>query len=406
MNSVSVLKFTIPLLLVASASEQVPSGTTLDVRLTSEVSSDQPSGQKITGVVLAPVFVGDKLIIPSGTQITGKTGDAAKYQEAGEGGTEKPATLRLNFDNIQDTHGQSKQISCVVTGVENAREQVDATSGLITGIKVSGTYAGQIDRGLEKLGGRHSGLADLLNGVKGSILKKVDPSIDYKPGVDVQLKLTKNVDWTPNPGTTPTPGPISPPAELEKVVNSQPFRTVALKPPDPSDMTNLMFLGTADQVSAAFRSAGWIAADALSQNSKMETARAIIEDRGYSEAPMSILTLEGRPPDLALQKQNNTFAMRHHIRIWQRPQQFNGKTIWIAAATHDISITYSQTSKSFTHGIDPHIDAERAKVVNDLVFTGTVHGVALVDRNNIPKDASNATGDKLITDGKMAVLEF
>jgi hypothetical protein len=151
MNSVSVLKFTIPLLLVASASEQVPSGTTLDVRLTSEVSSDQPSGQKITGVVLAPVFVGDKLIIPSGTQVTGKTADAAKYQEGGEGGTEKPATLRLTFDGIQDTHGQSKQISCVVTGVENAREQVDATSGLITGIKVSGTYAGQIDRGLERI---------------------------------------------------------------------------------------------------------------------------------------------------------------------------------------------------------------------------------------------------------------
>ena len=406
MNSASLLKFTISLLLAGSASQQVPSGTTVDVRLTSEVSSDQPSGQKITGVVLAPVFVGDKLVIPAGTQVTGKTADAAKYQEAADGGSEKPATLRLNFDNMQDAHGQSKQISSVVTGVENAREQVDASTGLITGIKVSGTYAGQIDRGLEKLGGRHSGIADLLTGVKGSILKKVDPSIDYKPGVDVQVKLTKNLDWTPNPGTIPTPAPISPPAELETLVNSQPFRTVALKPPDPSDMTNLMFLGTAEQVSAAFRSAGWIAADALSQNSKMETARAIIEDRGYSEAPMSILTLEGKPPDLALQKQNNTFAMRHHIRIWQRPQQFNGKNVWVAAATHDISITYSQTSKSFTHGIDPNIDAERAKVVNDLVFTGTVHGLALVDRSNIPKDASNATGDKLITDGKIAVLEF
>lgn len=406
MNSVSLLKFTIPLLLVGSASQQVPSGTTIDVRLTSEVSSDHPSGQKVTGAVLAPVFVGETMVIPAGTQVTGKTADAGTYQEAGDGGAEKPATLRLNFDHIQDTHGQSKQISSVVTGVENAREQVDASSGLITGIKVSGTYAGQIDRGLEKLGGRHSGLADLLSGVKGSILKKVDPSIDYKPGVDVQLKLTKNLDWTENPGTIPTPGAISPPAELGTLVNSQPFRTVAQKPPDPSDMTNLMFLGSADQVSGAFRSAGWIAADALSQNSKMETARAIIEDRGYSEAPMSILTLEGKPPDLALQKQNNTFAMRHHIRIWQMPQPFNGKPVWVAAATHDISITYSQASKSFTHGIDPNIDAERAKVVNDLIFTGTVRGVALVERNNIPKDASNATGDKLITDGKMAVLEF
>lgn len=406
MNSVSLSKLLILFLFVGSASDQVPSGTIVDVRLTTEVSSDGPSGQKIAGVVLVPVFVGNTLVIPSGTEVTGTTSNATPYKEASDSGGETPATLRLKFDHIQDTHGQSKQLSCVLAGVENAREQVDASSGLITGIKTSGTYAGQIDRGLDKLGGKYSGLAQLLTGVKGAILKKVDPSIDYKPGVDVQLKLTKNLDWVPNPGTIPTPGTISSAAELESLVNSLPFRTIALKPPDPSDMTNLMFLGTAGQVSAAFKSAGWIAADALSQNSKMETARAIIEDRGYSEAPMSILTLEGRPPDLALQKQNNTFAMRHHIRIWQQPQQFDGKTVWVAAATHDISITYSQTSKSFTHGIDPQIDVERSKVVNDLVFTGTVHGVALVDRNNIPKDASNATGDKLITDGKMAVLQF
>jgi hypothetical protein len=35
-----------------------------------------------------------------------------------------------------------------------------------------------------------------------------------------------------------------------------------------------------------------------------------------------------------------------------------------------------------------------------------VYGIALVERNNIPQNASNATGDKLVTDGKMAVLEF
>ena len=297
--------------------------------------------------------------------MTGTTADVSPYKDGSDPGGEKPATLRLNFDHIQDTHGQSKQISSVLTGVENAREQVDASSGLITGIKVSGTYAGQIDQGLDKLGGRHSELAQLLGGVRDAFLKKVDASIDYKPGADVQLKLTKNLDWTPNPGTIPAPGPISPAPELETLVNSLPFRTVALKPPDPSDMTNLMFLGTAEQVTKHSEPPAGSQRMLSVRTPKWKPRRAIIEDRGYSEAPMSILTLEGRPPDLALQKQNNTFAMRHHIRIWQRPQQFNGKTVWVAAATHDISITFSQTSKSFTHGIDPHIDAERAKVAND-----------------------------------------
>lgn len=405
MGSVSVFKLLISLFLAGPGARTVPSNTTIQVRLTSEVSSDQSSGQHVTAVVLAPVFVDGVLAIPAGVQVTGVTADAKAYIAAVDQIAEAPANLRIKFDRIADANGQSKPLSCVLLGVENARESID-NSGLIVGIKASDTYEGQIDKGLEKLGGRYADFAQILTSVKGAFVKKVDPSIDYKPGVDIDLKLTKNLEWTPGPSTVPIPGAISPAPDLEAMANAQPFRTVALKPPEPSDMTNLMFLGSADQVSAAFRSAGWIAADALSQNSKMETARAIIENRGYSEAPMSILTLEGRPPDLALQKQNNTFSMRHHIRIWQRPQTFNGKSVWVAAATHDTSITFSQASKSFTHGIDPHIDLERAKVVNDLVFTGTVHGIALVDRNSIPKDASNATGDKLITDGKIAVLEF
>ncbi len=78
----------------------------------------------------------------------------------------------------------------------------------------------------------------------------------------------------------------------------------------------------------------------------------------------------------------------------------------MAAATHDTSITFSPVSRSFTHGIDPHIDLERAKVVNDLLFTGRVRAIALVARTGLPQDVSNATGDRLISDGRMAVLEF
>jgi hypothetical protein len=293
----------------------------------------------------------------------------------------------------------------VLKGIDNARETVDS-SGLITGIHESETFDAQIDRGINKLESKYGQFGQILTGVKGAMLKqKADPSIDFKSGTDLTVEVTRAFDWNAS-AAGQTVGPITPAADLEKLVNSEPFRTMALKPPSPSDMTNLMFIGTEDQVKAAFQKAGWFAAEALGRDSKMETARAIIQNNGYNEAPMSILTLEGNPPTLALQKQTDTFAKRHHIRIFQRPDQFNGKPVWVAAATHDTSITFSQTSRSFTHGIDPNIDAERSKVTNDLLFTGMVHGVALVERNNIPKDASNATGDKLVTDGKMAVLEF
>ena len=118
-----------------------------------------------------------------------------------------------------------------------------------------------------------------------------------------------------------------PAAALAALVKSEPSRTVAQNPPEPSDITNIMLIGTQQEVQSAFEEAGWFPAAALSRSSKLETARALIEDRGYNEAPMSILYLDGRPPDLALQKQNDTFAMRHHIRIWRTQQMFQGNRL-------------------------------------------------------------------------------
>ena len=43
-------------------------------------------------------------------------------------------------------------------------------------------------------------------------------------------------------------------------------------------------------------------------------------------------------------------------------------------------------------------------MVNDLLLTGRVRSLALVDRPEVPKKSHNATGDELFTDGKMAVL--
>jgi hypothetical protein len=406
MASVSPMKFRIASILLAATAAwavTVPAGTELDVRLTTEVSSEKPSGQAVSAVVIAPVFVNGAAAISTGTRLDGTTADVSAFKAAVDQSTEQAATVRIQFTKIRDQAGHSKPLASVVESVDNARETVD-NAGLIQGIAASQTFEAQMAKGISKLESRNAGLAQLLSGVKNAFVKPVDATITYKPGVELRLKLTKSLDWSA--AAANTPGAIAPADALVALVNSQPFRTVAQSPPNPSDLTNLMFIGTAEQVGQAFREAGWFAADALGQSSKMETARAIIENRGYNEAPMSVLYLDSKPPDFALQKQNNTFAKRHHIRIWQRPDTFQGKPVWVAAATHDISITVSPVSHQFTHGIDSNIDLERSKVLNDLVFSGHVRGVALMARTQIPKDISNATGDKLITDGKMAVLEF
>jgi hypothetical protein len=358
----------------------------------------------LAAVVIAPVLVNGSVTIGFGSELTGTTADAHPDQLGANGTGEKPARLRLMLTRIRDKGGPSKPISCVVEGIDNAREAIDQ-SGLITGIKASETFTALADQGVTKLSSKYGELGQMLSSIKSASVKEADPSIDYKPGVEFTVKLTKALSWTPSASTN-IPGAIAPFAAVTALVTQQPYRTATLKPPTPSDMTNLMFIGTKDVIEAAFKEAGWFASDPLGRASTTQTAQAIIENRGYSEAPMSVLTLNGNPPDMRFEKQNNTFASRHHIRVGQTAQTFDSKPVFLAAATHDVKIYFSKTSKSITHGIDPDIDKERTKVLNDMLFTGRVQAIALIDRPSIPKEISNATGDHLKTDDKMAVLEF
>jgi hypothetical protein len=109
---------------------------------------------------------------------------------------------------------------------------------------------------------------------------------------------------------------------------------------------------------------------------------------------------------MAWQKGNNTFASRHHLRIYLRPDSFEGKPVWVCSSTQDTGIEFSDRDRTFIHKVDSEIDRERAKVVTDLVFTGLVKSVAIVERPEVPTALENATGDTLKTDGSMAVLLF
>ena len=184
----------------------------------------------------------------------------------------------------------------------------------------------------------------------------------------------------------------------------EPFQTTAQSPPKPSDITNILLIGSLESVQKAFGDAGWSAAAGLNAQAKFETFRALAEARGYSEAPVSVLLLDGKPPDFVFEKLNNTFAQRHHLRVWRRPATFQGRPVWAIAATHDTGISFSEQDRTFIHKIDSQIDRERAKVVNDLLFTGRVQGIELMDRPNVPQHGQNATGDSLDTDGMIAVL--
>ncbi|MBZ5551901.1 MAG: LssY C-terminal domain-containing protein [Acidobacteriia bacterium] len=378
------------------------SKTEMDIRLASKVASNSSkAGDSVEGVVLAPVRMGTKSVIPPGTKLYGKI----KEVKSTDGKADQRAYLLLDFNQLEVSSGKKIKLTTKVVGVDNARETVDDKGGIV-GILASETLASRMDEGLGKMGGKLAGLADILTAAKGAIIKEPQPEIDYSPGVEMTLQILDKPDLSGLAGATGgyKDGSGSPDPQLTRLVNAEPFQTIAEKPPKPSDMTNLMYVGSQEQVEAAFTAAGWVAAAALNSQSGLETVRAVVENRGYKEAPMSILLLDGNKPDLVFQKQNNTFSKRHHLRIWRRPDTFEGKGVWVCAATHDIAIEFSPENRTFIHKIDSQIDRERSKVMYDLLLSGKAKSYFLVDRPAVPKESSNATGDKLITDGKMAVL--
>jgi len=376
----------------------VPAGTELQIRLKTRVASNASKPQDpVEAILISPVAdAGGAILIPAGALVKGVVKQATPIKTP-----EDRALIELAFSSLTMPGGAVLSLECKLTGVDNARETV--ADGQITGILSTETLASRIGSGVGKLQERSSFLGDVLGAVQGTVLKEPQPEIVYEPGVEMTLELTKPLDT--GSGATAAEVPAIPSADaLYEAVNNQPFQTTTVQGGVPSDLTNLMFLGSEKALEAAFAAAGWSSAATLSRSTGLEVFRAVAEDRGYSEAPMSVLLLAGQKPDLDFEKPNNTFSMRHHLRIWRRPGDFQGHPIWVCAATHDIGISFSAAKRTFIHKIDSQIDRERAKVVADLVFSGNVKALSLVERPSAPQHSQNATGDKIETDARMAVL--
>ncbi len=80
--------------------------------------------------------------------------------------------------------------------------------------------------------------------------------------------------------------------------------------------------------------------------------------------------------------------------------------VWLGASTRDVGVRISLWNKEITHRVEPDIDVERERIVRDLGL-GRMHRIR--SRGTAPcnaRDLSNATGDRLQTDGAVAVVEL
>ena len=375
---------------------ELPAGTELQVRLTTAIPAHARAGLALSSVLVAPVARDGRVVLPAGAVLSGTVAAAGELPRE-----RHRCHLRLAFSEIAVAPGGTLPIETRVLDVDNARETVDA-DGRILGLARIRARPTRLEALLLLAAHAHPIALVAVEAGKLAVRERERVAIEYRPGVEMTLRLLQplRLGVAASPPGRPD---LSSDGELRRLVSDLPTRTEAARFKRPSDLTNVLLVGSRDEVSQAFLEAGWTEAKPLGLKTGARAFVALAEHHGYESAPVSLLRLEGDAPGLVFEKQNNTLTKRHHVRIWPRTESFRGRPVWLAAATHDIGISFDRRDRTFVHRIDPRIDAEREKLMADLEFTGRVSAAGLVERR-APRLARNAHGDSVETDGRLGVL--
>jgi hypothetical protein len=174
------------------------------------------------------------------------------------------------------------------------------------------------------------------------------------------------------------------------------------------DLVNFVLVGSQEQVTSAFKAAGWVQPDKTNDQAVVSAIMATLQKQAYVTMPISTLYLFGRGQDFGYARAQaiDVIAQRDHFRIWKAP--FAGpknEILWAGAGTHDIGIERDQrTENGITHKIDSDIDKERDFIAATLQQVGWVEAMAYMDRPKQIKETKTATGGGITTDGRTLVI--
>lgn len=173
----------------------------------------------------------------------------------------------------------------------------------------------------------------------------------------------------------------------------------------PGDPINVGLVGGKADVLIAMQRAGWFPADPITLMSSLEIAGSVVLDMPDPDAPVSTLLYEGRKQDLAFEKPiGNSADRRNHVRFWLVLKKgIEGRPVWLGSATMDKSVGLNDYNGQFTHHIAPDIDAERDKLISDLIAAKMVTTTYEVSGVGPTFDGRNGEGDRYYTDGEIHI---
>jgi hypothetical protein len=382
-----------------------PAGTALHVRLMSAVGTyASRTHSSVEAVLIAPVKAGETTILPVGSVLTG---EITSVQRVGLGILHETASMQLSFQSVAVPGGEETPLPARLSAVDNARETVTAR-GAIQRWRSTGSLANRAALYIRKLILLDVHAQLVVWAIRAVIVQVPEPEIYLPTGTELTLNLTAPLSAMPEVTQSDEPRGLTENElrDLAPVIAALPERTAAKSSERPSDQINLLFVGSRTQVESAFIAAGWIEPRPISARSNFANVWAAVRDTPYPEQPMSSLLLNDAPADVSWQKGFNDASKRHHIRMWEQPMTWNGEQVWAAAATRDVDYGYFHGGKAMTHKVARYVDQERDKVAADVAFANCADTMDLVDRPDIARRFTNATGDIMETDGKLMVVHL
>lgn len=379
-----------------------PAGTVLEIRVDVETGTRVSAlGDPIRGTVTAPVVIDAKSRIPAGTKVFGRVSDVKKV---GLGLRRNRASISYEFDTVLLPGGVKQPLHVQLLRVDAAKEQVDPR-GRVKGISYGANFGSTVAVYAWRLLLINPAMGVPIFTAKLVCAPSPDPEIYFPPGTEFLVSLTAPLEL---PEAADEPDPVralrnSEADEIRGSLAALPRQRVETSTGKAADLVNVSVAGSRELMEGAFHAAGWSGVEKRSLATLLRSYFSFVERRAYPTAPMSPLRLGGRKPELEFQKGLNTFSKRHHVRLWRSGQMEDGTALWVGAATEDVGYRFAWSSARFTHSVDPRIDGERTKVVNDLTGAGCVEAAGILDRGVAGLEGR---APRMRTDGRVAAVRL
>ena len=374
--------------------------TKVDARLLTPVSSYRTrSGSEISALVATPLCLSGGARLDRGVTLRGAV---THLHKVGLGLIHESAGMRLEFHELHLGDGREFPVKARLADIDNARERIDK-HGAVHGIRATGSLSNRAGQRLAFLAMGHPAAVGPLFAVETAMFHFPEPEIDYGIGTEIEVQI----DFPEELGEVMACPDGAPPTrdeemQLRALVAQAPVWSYAGR--HPQDPVTLFYVGSDEEVRAAFAAAGWTGSREHSIATRLKVMRAIAENRAYPDAPMRTLFLDGAVADLSLQKALDTLEKRDHLRIWHRTgAEWAGRPVWASAATRDIGLGFSMRPFGFSHRIETDVDQERDRVVLELRFTGCVERVDYVERTEGLGSGRGARRG-IQSDGRVAVV--